>query len=150
MAARGHKWFAWVCAATLLLCVVWVALPYVDGPPKGFTVNDASAVGLLRTIHFLEEQRVATGYTCRFGDLTELPGANPNATASLLRSGYSFTFQDCVTAAQKRVTAYRVVAAPIELHRTGKFAFCESESGTIFIAKDGLAETCLSKGQELK
>ena len=134
------------------------AMPGPESAAARAPVNDAAAVGAIRTITTAEMAYSATypgtGFTCSLSDLDGFGAGTPNEHQAMLiesrlasgkKSGYIFTLSGCDGPPASHFQLTAVPAMP----GMGLRTFCADQSGAVRYATDGQAAKCLHGGTPL-
>jgi hypothetical protein len=135
----------------LILIVAAIAIPNLLR--ARLSANETTAVNSVRYLNQAETSYAAlhpeAGFACDFDSLIRAGVLD----ASLVRTphhGYVFGLQACgPAAAGKTNTHYQIVARPLQQNTTGVRAFCSDQSGVVRFDRQGSAEACVEKGQQL-
>lgn len=158
--ADRRSWRKELLAAFLLAILVLVVLalfvPVLDGPHRRQYANEAATASKLRWLNEAQKAYAAghaSGFACQLRQLRPSGPArldsfgypydeNEHLTSDE-SSGYLFTISACQADAGGRVNRYQITATPKEPGKTGFKAFCADESGVTWLNDNGSAARCL-------
>jgi hypothetical protein len=137
-------------AVFVVIIVLLLVLATMNPPTRSRdVVNQASAVGSLRTINTAEityAETYKTGYSPSLGALGPPTGGSTESASAAglfdsvlaggLKSGYKFTYTPGPPDKAGHVKTYTVVARPVEYGKSGKISFFTDESGIIRMTEE--------------
>jgi hypothetical protein len=138
--------------------VLMFVLPRVCLRGRPLVMNQASAVGTLRTLTELQQQHAtalpANGFSCNLAALKPENLLNESKfteefLASGERYGYRFLLSDCGPDAKGVVKHYRTTAIPLVFEKTGIRTFCTDGSGVIWFDMSGSSSRCWLREHQL-
>ena len=157
---RMLRAFLWVIGGLVLLVgLLLLVVPTLDGPHGRLVANEAAAVGTLRAVVTLEDayttSHAMTGFACELPLLTPIgklrfPDYSWDFLTTGERAGYRFSLTGCVPDENQARARYQITAAPMAPRKTGIRAFCADQAGVIWYDLEGSAANCLSSRRLLE